>query len=173
MIVIDAIVVGMDMMIKKYQETMRGKKRLCLITNAIYPIKDPYEGTKEDQVQTIAEQMASRGMKMDSVIFRGKQDWDAYKVEMEENDMLLSLFSNKTSARAVHVESSTSLLGALRTRNISPVTIYRGDLEISSKMKIKVRVQQDSSVFISTYINVCCIFCIRKRVLTILSYINI
>ena len=50
----DAIVVGMDMLIKKYQDTIKGKKRICLIINAMYPIKDPYEGTK---VYTIAEQI--------------------------------------------------------------------------------------------------------------------
>ncbi|KAJ7007519.1 hypothetical protein NC653_006532 [Populus alba x Populus x berolinensis] len=43
----------------------------------------------------------------------------------------------KTSAKAVYVETP-ALLGALRTRNVSPVTIFRGDLELSSKMKIKV-----------------------------------
>lgn len=36
------------------------------------------------------------------------------------------------------VVSPTSLLGALKTRNISPVTICRGDLELGQKKKIKV-----------------------------------
>ncbi|KAM7512073.1 hypothetical protein LguiB_010948 [Lonicera macranthoides] len=143
--VIDAIVVGMDMLIKKFGETNKGKKRLCLITNAIYPIKDPYEGTKEDQVNTIAAQMTAHGMKMDCVVFRGKQNCDADKTIMEENDRLLNIFSQMTSAKTVHVESSTSLLGALRTRNISPVTVYRGDFELSSNMKIKVWVYKKTS----------------------------
>nr|XP_043625267.1 ATP-dependent DNA helicase 2 subunit KU80 [Erigeron canadensis] len=142
----DAIVVGMDMLIKKYQETMKGKKRICLITNATHPIKDPYEGTKEDQVYTIADQMASHGMKIDCIVFRGNQVRDAHDDSIiEENDMLLSIFSKKTKAKAVHVESSTSLLGALRTRNITPVTTYRGDLEISSALKIKVWVYKKTS----------------------------
>lgn len=61
---------------------------------------------------------------------------------MEENDFLMSVFSNKSSSKVVYVESPTSLLGALRTRNISPVTIYRGDLEISAQLKIKVRIKK-------------------------------
>ncbi|XP_071736074.1 ATP-dependent DNA helicase 2 subunit KU80-like [Rutidosis leptorrhynchoides] len=135
----DAIVVGMDMLIKKYQDTLKGKKRICLITNAMYPIKAPYEGSKEDQVNTIAEQMNTCGMKIDCIVYRGNQEQDAQdKSIIEENDMLLSIFSKKTKAKAVHVESSTSLLGALRTRNIAPVTTFRGDLEISSAFKIKV-----------------------------------
>ncbi|MFS7888968.1 putative DNA helicase [Helianthus anomalus] len=142
----DAIVVGMDLLIKKFQETIKGKKRICLITNAMYPIKDPYEGTKEDQVLTLAEQMAVHGMKIDCIIYRGNQKRDPHENNViEKNDMLLSIFSKKTKAKAVHVESSTSLLGALRTRNVTPVTTYRGDLEISSTFKIKVWVYKKTS----------------------------
>lgn len=140
---IDAIVVGMDMMIKKYKDT-KGKRRLCLITNAVTPIKDPYEGTKEDQVKTVAAQMMTHGMKMDCIVVRPQQDWGVDKKIVEENDLLLSLLSNKSSSN-VYVESATSLFGALRTRNISPVTIYRGDFELSSKMKIKVWVYKKTS----------------------------
>ncbi|KAI3444684.1 hypothetical protein Pfo_001349 [Paulownia fortunei] len=140
---LDAIVVGMDMLIKKYGPTNKGKKRLCLITDAVTPTKDPYEGTKEDQVKTVAGQMNTHGMKMDCIVIRAKQDWNVDKEIMEENDFLLSVFSNKSSK--VYVESATSLLGALRTRNILPVTTYRGDFELSSKMKIKVWVYKKTS----------------------------
>ncbi|KAL6569394.1 ATP-dependent DNA helicase II subunit 2 [Orobanche minor] len=134
--VLDAIVVAMDMMIKKYGSTNKGKKRLCLITDAITPTKDPFEGSKEDQVKTVAQQMNTHGMKMDCVIVRANQGLNLKKEILEENDFLLNIFSSKASK--VYVESATSLLGALRTRNISPVTIYRGDLELSPSMKIKV-----------------------------------
>ncbi|XP_027107832.1 ATP-dependent DNA helicase 2 subunit KU80 isoform X2 [Coffea arabica] len=142
---LDAIVVGMDMLIKKFGPTNKGKKRLCLITNALHPIKDPYEGTKEDQVSTIASQMMAQGMKMDCVIARLTQNMEANKRIMEENDLLLRVFSNKSSTKTVYVESPTKLLGALRTRNISPVTIYRGDLELSPKLNIKVWVYKKTS----------------------------
>lgn len=142
---LDGIVVGMDMLIKKFGPTNKGKKRLCLITNALHPIKDPYEGTKQDQVSTIASQMMAQGMKMDCVVARLTQNLEANKRVMEENDLLLRVFSNKSSSKTVYVESRTKLLGALRTRNISPVTIYRGDLELSSKLKIKVWVYKKTS----------------------------
>lgn len=142
---IDAIVVGMDMLIKKYGETNKGKKRLCLITSAQCPIKDPYEGTKEGQVNTIADQMAAHGMKIDCIVARGKLTGEGDKKIMDENDFLLNQFSKKTRAKTLHVESPTALLGALKTRNIAPVTIFRGDLEISEKMKIKVWVYKKTS----------------------------
>lgn len=142
---LDAIVVGMDMLIKKFGQTNKGKKRLCLITNAVSPIKDPFEGTKEDQVNTIATQMTAQGMKMDCVIVRMTQDWETNRRVMEENDFLMSVFSNQSSSKVVYVDSPTSLLGALRTRNISPVTIYRGDFEVSAQLKIKVWVYKKTS----------------------------
>ncbi|KAJ8565453.1 hypothetical protein K7X08_008029 [Anisodus acutangulus] len=81
---LDAIVVGMDMLIKKFEQNNKGKKRLCLITNAATPIEDPFEGTKEDQVNTIATQMEAQGMKMDCVIVRMKQDRETNrKVHLE------------------------------------------------------------------------------------------
>ncbi|OVA07686.1 Ku70/Ku80 C-terminal arm [Macleaya cordata] len=142
---LDAIVVGMDMMIKKFGPTSKGKKRLCLITNAQDPIKEPYEGKKEDQVDTIAAQMNAHGMKLESIIVRGRLSLDADKGIMDENDFLLNRFSKKTCAKTVYVESPTSLLGAIRTRNIAPVSIFRGDLELSPKMKIKVWVYKKTS----------------------------
>lgn len=142
---LDAIVVGMDMLIKKYGPTNKGKKRLCLITNALSHLRDPYEGTKEDQVSTIALQMTEQAIKLECVVVRGKLTSDADKQVMDENDQLLDLFTKRTWAKTLYVESATSLLGALRTRSIAPVTIFRGDLEISSRLKIKVWVYKKTS----------------------------
>ncbi|XP_057980916.1 ATP-dependent DNA helicase 2 subunit KU80 isoform X2 [Malania oleifera] len=142
---LDAIVVGMDMLIKKFGPTNKGKKHLCLITSAQCPIKEPYEGTKKEQVNTIAVQMTAHGMRMDCVVVRGKLIRDGDKKVMDENDVLLSLFSKKTCAKTVHVETPTSLRGALRTRNILPVTLFRGDLELSPMMKIKVWVYKKTA----------------------------
>ncbi|KMT00104.1 hypothetical protein BVRB_1g019280 [Beta vulgaris subsp. vulgaris] len=142
---LDAIVVGMDMVIKKYGPTNKGKKRLCLITNALSHLRDPYEGTKEDQVSTIALQMTEQAIKLECVVVRGELSGDADKNVMDENDKLLNLFTKRTWAKTVYVETPTSLLGALRTRSIAPITIFRGDLEVSSRLKIKVWVYKKTS----------------------------
>lgn len=142
---LDAMVVGMDMLIKKFGPTIKGKKRLLLITNGTSPIKDPYEGTKEDQVNTIASQMMAHGMKMECIIVRWKLNLDAVSDIMEENDVLFNVFSNASCTKAVHVDNPTKLLGAIRTRNIFPVTIFRGDFELSSNMKIKVWIYKKTS----------------------------
>ena len=103
------------MLIKKYKNIYKGKKRLCLISNAINPIKDSLEGSKEDQVRTIAVQMTAQGMKIESLVVRGRLSQDANKRIMDENDRLLSIFSEKTRTRIVYIDSPTSLLGALKT----------------------------------------------------------
>ncbi|CBI38851.3 unnamed protein product, partial [Vitis vinifera] len=144
---LDAIVVGMDMLIKKFLLTKRGKikKRLCLITSALCPTKGPYKGAKEDEIGTIAEQMTAHGIRLECIVARGRLSGNMNMRIMEENDLLLKLFSKKTIAKTVYVESPTSLLGALRTRNVAPVTIFRGDLELSPKMEIKVWVYKKSA----------------------------
>ncbi|VAH96463.1 unnamed protein product [Triticum turgidum subsp. durum] len=57
---------------------------------------------------------------------------------MDENDRLLYHFRDRSVAKVVQVDTPTALLGALKTRNVLPVTIFRGDLEVSSTFKIKV-----------------------------------
>lgn len=111
---------------------------MCLIRNAKCRIKEFDEGTKEEQVTTIAKQMTAHGIKMESIIMRGKLSQDANKGIMDENDRLLNIFSKETSTRLLYVENPISLFGALRTRNIALVTVFRGHLEISPKLSIKV-----------------------------------
>jgi ATP-dependent DNA helicase 2 subunit 2 len=128
----------MDMLIKMYGNAHKGKKRMCLITNAACPTKDPFEGTKDDQVSTIAMKMAAEGIKMESIVMRSNLSGDAHERVIEENDHLLTLFSSNAIAKTVNVDSPLSLLGSLKTRRVAPVTLFRGDLEINPTMKIKV-----------------------------------
>ncbi|KAL6638579.1 hypothetical protein ACP70R_023690 [Stipagrostis hirtigluma subsp. patula] len=131
-----------DMLIRKFGN-MKGKKRLCLITSAQHPLRDPPEGTKEDQVDTIADQMKRHDIKMDGIVFR--EPGVRHNAVMEENDRLLYQFRNRAVAKVVQVDSPTSLLGALKTRSVIPVTVFRGDLEVSSNFKIKVWVYKKTS----------------------------
>ncbi|KAL5147387.1 ATP-dependent DNA helicase 2 subunit KU80 [Glycine soja] len=95
------------------------------------------EGTKEEQVTTIAKQMTAHGIKMESIIMRGKLSQDANKGIMDENDRLLNIFSKETSTRLLYVENPISLFGALRTRNGAPVIVLEGHLEINPTLSIK------------------------------------
>ncbi|CAH2035998.1 unnamed protein product [Thlaspi arvense] len=142
---LDAVIVGMDMLIKMYGAAQKGKKQLCLITNAACPTKDPFEGTKDEQVSTIAVKMAAEGIKMESIVMRANANGDVDEKIVEENDHLLNLFSSNAIAKTVYVESPLSLLGSLKTRRVAPVTLFRGDLEINPTMKIKVWVYKKVS----------------------------
>uniref|UniRef100_A0ACD5WEQ4 Uncharacterized protein n=1 Tax=Avena sativa TaxID=4498 RepID=A0ACD5WEQ4_AVESA len=139
---LDAIVVGLDMLIKRFGN-IKAKQRLCLITDAQHPLRDPPQGTKEDQVDTIADQMKKHDIKMDCIVFR--EAGVHHNSVMDENDQLLYHFRDRSVAKVVQVDTPTSLLGALKTRNVLPVTIFRGDLEVSSNFKIKVWVYKKTS----------------------------
>ncbi|KAH1247364.1 ATP-dependent DNA helicase 2 subunit KU80 [Glycine max] len=125
-VVLDAVIVGKDM-----------ERNVCLIRNAKCRIKEFDEGTKEEQVTTIAKQMTAHGIKMESIIMRGKLSQDANKGIMDENDRLLNIFSKETSTRLLYVENPISLFGALRTRNGAPVIVLEGHLEINPTLSIK------------------------------------
>ncbi|KAJ1292628.1 hypothetical protein BS78_01G004700 [Paspalum vaginatum] len=139
---LDAIVVGLDMVIRKFGNT-KGKRRICLITSAQHPLRDPPEGSKEDQVDTIADQMKKHDIKMECIVFR--EPGLHPNAVMEENDRLLYQFRNRSVAKVVQVDSPTSMLGALKTRNVLPVTVFRGDLEVNSNFKIKVWVYKKTA----------------------------
>ncbi|PKA47661.1 ATP-dependent DNA helicase 2 subunit KU80 [Apostasia shenzhenica] len=142
---LDAIVVGMDMLIKKFGPAHKGKHRLCLITNAQHEIKEPDEGTKADQVDTIGQLMKTHGVRLECILIKSKLAGSVQQKIIDENIYLLNQFSRNTISKIIHVDGPRSLLGALKTRNISPVTVYRGDLELSSSMKIKVWVYKKTS----------------------------
>lgn len=139
---LDSIVVGLDMVIRKFGIT-KGKRRLCLITSAQELLRDPPEGTKEDQVDTIADMLKKHNIKMECIIFR--EPGVHHNDVMEENDRLLHQFRNRSVAKVVQVDNPTSLLGALKTRNVLPVTVFRGDLEVNSNFKIKVWVYKKTA----------------------------
>lgn len=142
---LDAIVVGMDLLIKKLGTGSKGNKRICLITGAQSLIKEPDEGTKEDQVDIIANRMKEQGMKLDVVVFQQGVPRLTKSELFSENLSLLNRFSRRTQAEVIVVESPTSLLGSVKTRIISPVTVFRGDLELTPMMKIKVWVYKKTS----------------------------
>ncbi|MED6160576.1 ATP-dependent DNA helicase II subunit 2 [Stylosanthes scabra] len=135
---LDAIVVGMDMLIKKSPKSNKVKKRLCLITNAQCPIKAFMEGTKEEQVTTIAKQMSAHDTRLESIIVRGKVCQKANSRITYENRRLLKIFSRETSTRIMYVGNPVSLFGALKTQRKTPHTVFKGDFELSPKLKIKV-----------------------------------
>lgn len=134
-------------MVVKYGESNMGKKLLCLIIDALTPTKDPRKVTKEKLFKIFAEEMVAYGMKMEFIVVGGEQVWDVDRKIVEENGFLLSLLPNESS------ESRTSSFGALRahTREI----IYRGDFELSSTIKIKVRLSSTKAFQLSYYLDSC------------------
>lgn len=129
----------MDMIVTMLGPNSKGNKRICLITDGETLVKDPDEGTKEDQVVTLADQMQQQGVSLDAVVIRLRGPDNSLQSEAsQENEFLLRKFASRTKGELILTETYTSLLGAIRTRQVSPTTIYRGDLELTSNMSVKV-----------------------------------
>eukprot|EP00249_Psilotum_nudum_P019619 c27344_g1_i2 orf=370-2505(-) len=135
---VDAIVVGMDMIIKKAGAGKKGNKRLCLITDGESLVKDAEDGSTEEQIDNIAGQLGEHGMKLDAVLV-DIRPFGAHKTKIHAmNEALLKRFAKHSQVELTTVESPTSLLGAIKPRNVIPVTLYRGDLELTPHMNVKV-----------------------------------
>ncbi|MCO5563840.1 hypothetical protein L7F22_017489 [Adiantum nelumboides] len=128
----------MDMLIKKAGPGKKGNKHIFLITDGESFVKDSAEDeTKEEQVDKLAEQLTAHGMKFDAVVLRTKHG--SYKSKARaENEGLLNRFAKRPEVEVAFVDSPTSLLGAIKPRHVTPVTLYRGDLELTPNMMAKV-----------------------------------
>lgn len=135
---LDAVVVGMDMLIKKAGPGKKGNKHIFLITDGESFVKESAEDeTKEEQVDKLSLQLTEHGMKLDAVVI--KTNHGSYKSKAcIENEALLRRFAGRPEVEVAVVDSPTSLLGAIKLRNVTPVTLYRGDLELTPIMKVKV-----------------------------------
>jgi ATP-dependent DNA helicase 2 subunit 2 len=138
--VLDAIVVGIDMIVKKLAQGKKGNIRLSLITTTENSIRDPDTGTVEEQVDNIAKQMSEQSIKLEATIVRiGQQTAFLDSKTQQKNEALLRRFESQAQAEVSIMESSMSLLGAMKPRNVTPTTLYRGDLELTPSMTVKVQ----------------------------------
>ncbi|KAG6547300.1 hypothetical protein Mapa_011237 [Marchantia paleacea] len=143
---LDAIVVGMDLIVKKVAAGSKGNKRIYLITDGESPVKEPDEGTKSEQVDLLSNQLQLYNISLDAVVIRLKGENGALDSKAsQENEFLLKSFASKTKGDLALVESYTTLLGAVKSRSVSPTTLYRGDLELTPNMSIKVWVYKKVS----------------------------
>lgn len=133
---LDAIIVGMDMLIKKAGPGKKGNKHLYLITDGESFVKESAEDeSKEEQVDKVAAQLAEHGMKLDAVVMKSNDGVSKARIE---NERLLRRFARRPQVELVLVDNPTSLLGAFKPRNVTPVTLYRGDMELTPNMSVKV-----------------------------------
>ncbi|GBG79817.1 hypothetical protein CBR_g30081 [Chara braunii] len=143
---LDAIVVGIDLLVTKLGPAAKGNKRLYMITDAEAKSRDPEEGTLEEQVEQVATAMAEKGVKLDVMGMRlGKEMTSSIRSEASlQNELLLRRLLKAAGGEIQTVESAASLMGSVKVKVVRPVTTYRGDLEISPIMKIKVWVYKKS-----------------------------
>lgn len=126
------------MLMKRLGENKKGNKRLCLITDAESPVREPVEGTVEQQAKNIAERMGEQGIKLDAVVVRIGQNFLTNSAALRKNETLLDIFKLHTQTEVGIARSAMSMLGIMRPRVVSPTTLYRGDFELTPNMTVKV-----------------------------------
>ncbi|EFJ38580.1 hypothetical protein SELMODRAFT_74928, partial [Selaginella moellendorffii] len=140
---VDAIVVATDMIFKKYGDGKKGNKRICLITDAQSPIKEPMEGmSMMEQVEKIAEKMEDHGVRFDAAILRMNEE---KRESGSESTEILENLASRTHGEVTTVESPLCLFGALKPRTVTPTTLYRGDMEMTPGARIKVWVYKKAA----------------------------
>ncbi|KAL2644979.1 hypothetical protein R1flu_012566 [Riccia fluitans] len=143
---LDAIVVGLDMIVKKLGPGSKGNKRIYLITDAQSTVREPEEGTKLEQVDILAKQLQQCSISLDVVVIRLRGEKRALVSKTsQENEFLLQSFSSQTKGELVLADSCTTLLGAVKARTVSPTTLFRGDMELTPNMTIQVWVYKKVS----------------------------
>lgn len=130
--------VGCDLVVKRVGGK-KGNKRLCLITDAESPLRESDKGTIAEQVDLIAEKMGHDGIKLEAVVVRiGQGKYISNSTPCYENESYLERFKSHAKAEVVIAQTATSMLGAIRSRTVAPTTLFRGDLELTPSMSVKV-----------------------------------
>lgn len=126
------------MLVKKLGEGKKGNKRVCLITDAQSSIRESAQGTVEQQVDQIAGRMGEQGIKLDAVVVQIGNHFLTNSTALHENEGYLERFKMHTQGEVGFAKTATSMLGIIRNRTVSPTTLYRGDLELTPSMNVKV-----------------------------------
>lgn len=129
---------GCDLLMKKLGENKKGNKRLCLITDAASPVREPAAGTVDEQAKNIAERMGEQGIKLDAVVVRIGQNFLTNSAALQKNESLLDIFKLHTQTEVGTARTALSMLGIMRPRVVSPTTLYRGDFELTPTLILKV-----------------------------------
>eukprot|EP00897_Mesotaenium_endlicherianum_P003505 jgi/Mesen1/3182/ME000184S02244 len=156
---VNAEFVAVDMLVKALEAktTKKGNKRLVLLTAAASPLEAPWEGTTAEQVQVLAGHMAKHSCKLDASLGSGLSHYSAAGGAAgsadvagaagdtrAENERLLQLMVDETHGDVRRVESPRRLLNRMRPR-VAAVTSFRGELEVTPSLSIKVWVYKKTA----------------------------
>lgn len=126
------------MLMKRLGENKKGNKRLCLITDATSSVREPSAGTVEEQAKNIAVRMGEQGIKLDAVVVRIGQNFLTNSAALQENEALLDIFKLHTQTEVGTARSAIDMMGIMKSRVVSPTTLYRGDFELTPTLSVKV-----------------------------------
>ncbi|KAK9103571.1 hypothetical protein Sjap_020825 [Stephania japonica] len=126
--------------------TIGRNQNMFLVIPAINQLKSPFALLKSGKVSTEREQTLNRRAIMPCASPRLYFCWSLYSKESSDKGSYLEgQFPHETNLILVIILLSHFTLRCFQNSNISPVTIFRGDLELSPRVKIKVWVYKKTS----------------------------
>ncbi|KAF2069356.1 hypothetical protein CYY_009327 [Polysphondylium violaceum] len=131
--VIDALIVGMDMLIHK-TEKKKYQKRIFLVTNAKDPINTDDLSIVKDQFKKIEAKLNIIGIDFtDEDILEEKVSL----TDKEKNEKFLREFAESVEGVLVPVKQALEMMSFFRSQSVLQRTSFRGNLEID-ELKIPV-----------------------------------
>eukprot|EP01132_Coremiostelium_polycephalum_P004803 gene4803-5989_t len=130
--VIDALIVGMDMLIHK-TDKKKYQKRIFLVTNA----KDPIN---TDDMTIVKEQFKKIDVKLNiiGIDFTDEEEVQnkINKSAKEKNEILLREFAESVNGVLVPVKQALEIMSFFRSQSVLQRTSFRGNFQISPELQI-------------------------------------
>lgn len=137
---LDALVVGLDMLIKtgEARNMDKASKKIILLSNFTHPTK-PLPPEFEESIVAQTRQLKA------AVQFVVLQDLSAKDLVAANMSMLRNIADN-VQGQITEVADAVDLMGLFRSKEVSSTTMYRGPLQIGSSLEIQVRVYKKTAM---------------------------
>lgn len=138
---VNGSIVALDAMMKARGRMKKGNKRIWLITDSCSPLEQPAMDdesmTMKDQIDQVAKQLVDQGIKLEVLLNRLDAVDGHISGLVEENEAHLNRLVSMSRGDIQKVTDVGSFLNKIKAR-VSPTTSFRGELELTPHMKIKI-----------------------------------
>jgi ATP-dependent DNA helicase 2 subunit 2 len=133
---IDALIVGMDMLIKK--EFKKYQKRIFLVTDAGCPINKEDLSIVQEQFSKINIRLNIIGINFDEEDENKSKNFSNKSNIKIENENMLKQMINSVGGVIVPIHEAIEMMSYFRSKGVLQRTTFRGVLEISPHLKIPI-----------------------------------
>ncbi|KYQ93240.1 ATP-dependent DNA helicase [Tieghemostelium lacteum] len=134
--IIDALIVGMDMLIQK-TDSKKYQKRIFLVTNAQDPINRDDLKIVKDQFKKIEAKLNIIGIDFEDEEQLSSKPEQSLTLK-QKNEIFLREFADSVEGVLVPVKEALEMMSFFRSQSVLQRTSYRGTLDVGQDLKIPV-----------------------------------